>query len=187
MLERMDCAKYTHRTYVVSEGDALSAVRAKAFEEGLDSRSAKRFGSYTVWVVPRARKIHQSLLTTPVSCLRTFRAILGLLSTRVGSGVPKSVPLAPDLVLANGPATSAIVVFAQIWLRFWDVGCRSGHERTRIVFVESFARVHGLSLSAKCVAWFVDRLIVQWEELKGKAGGKAEYAGLVVVDGLDTE
>lgn len=199
MLRNMDTKKYTHRTYVVSEGDSISAQRARAFEEDLTTdKSVKRTndtlsnqhhvcGSYTIWTVPRARKIHQSLLTTPLSCLRTFLAILALLSGRstTTTKLPSSVPLAPDLVLANGPATSAIVIFAQLLLRFLDFGGSTGHERTRIVFVESLARVRSLSLSAKCVSWCVDRLVVQWEELKGQGSGRAEYAGLVVVDGVE--
>jgi beta-1,4-N-acetylglucosaminyltransferase len=60
-----------------------------------------------------------------------------------------------------------------------DIGGRTGHERTRVVFVESLARVRRVSLSARVVRWCVDRLLVQWEELRGQG----EVVGLVVVDG----
>ena len=200
MLRNMDTQLYTHRTYIVSEGDHISAQRARALEEELWSTTKSRlknepkvessedeidniYGSYTIWTVPRARNIHQPLITTPFSCLRTLIFSLRFLSGSIPTHLPPQVPLAHNLILANGPATSAIFIFAQLILRFLDFGGAKGHERTRIVFVESFARVKTLSLSAKCVAWCVDRLVVQWTELKGLAGGKAEYAGLVAVDG----
>ena len=200
MLRNIDTQLYTHRTYIVSEGDHISAQRARALEQELrittmssfkdnsevkstEDKIDKIYGSYTIWTVPRARNIHQPLVTAPFSCMRTLIFSLRLLSGSSPTDLPPSVPLAPNLILANGPATSAIVIFAQLILRFLDFGGANGHERTRIVFVESFARVRTLSLSAKCVAWCVDRLVVQWKELKGFAGGKAEYAGLVAVEG----
>jgi beta-1,4-N-acetylglucosaminyltransferase len=192
MLQGLDTHLYTHRTYVVSAGDALSAQRAKAFEDELrkgaqeaGGRQVERkggtgedgYGSYSIWIVPRARNIHQSAITAPFTCLRTLRVSLQLLANP--PGLPRHIPRAPDVILANGPATSAIVIFAQLLLRFMDIGGRTGHERTRVVFVESLARVRRVSLSARVVRWCVDRLLVQWDELRGQG----EVVGLVVVDG----
>jgi beta-1,4-N-acetylglucosaminyltransferase len=168
ILEGLNTSSYKYRTYVVSEGDPISAARAKAFEEANGSSKA-----YTIWLVPRARRVYQSFLTAPYTCFKTLLVVFKLLS-KTPSG-----PGAPDLILVNGPATSAIVVYAQLILRFLDFGCLRGHEKTRIIYIESFARIRSLSLSAKCVSWCVDRLLVQWEEL---AGGKAEYAGLLALD-----
>jgi beta-1,4-N-acetylglucosaminyltransferase len=173
MLEGLDTRRYMHRTYIVSAGDALSGVRAHAFEAEMRAAVGEgAYGAYDLHVVPRARNIHQSLLTTPISCVWTLLAALRILRAS-----------APDIILANGPATAAIVIFAQILLRFCDIGGSLRQEHTRIVYVESMARVRTLSLSAQCVAWCVDRLCVQWEELKGQARGKAEYVGLVIGDG----
>jgi len=170
ILEGLNTSTYRYRTYVVSEGDPLSAERAKAFEKSHGGSE-----DYDVWSVPRARRVHQSFVTAPYTCLVTLFTVLKLLwDTSKLNG-----PGAPDLILVNGPATSAIVVYAQIILRFLDFGCLRGHERTRIIYVESFARIRSLSLSAKCVSWCVDRLLVQWEEL---AGGRAEYAGLLALE-----
>jgi beta-1,4-N-acetylglucosaminyltransferase len=187
MLQGLDTRLYTHRSYIVSEGDPISAQRAKAFEDdvrksvqnaGHDEKAIEHiYGSYSICVVPRARDIHQSVVTASISCLRTLRVALRLLANP--PDLPRHVPRAPDVVLANGPATSAIVIFAQLILRFLDIGGASGHERTRVVFVESLARVRRVSLSAKVVRWCVDRLLVQWEELRGQG----EVVGLVVVDG----
>lgn len=200
MLENLDPRSYHHRTYIVGEGDTLSVKRAIHFEEMLkdeahyglsvgngrlkDASGQDRYGSYIVLTVPRARKIHQSLITTPMSCLLTLTATLRVLSTSRERIMGPRVPAAPDLMLTNGPATSAIVILASLILRFFDF-TGSGHARTRIIFIESFARISSLSLSAKCVWPMVDRLLVQWEGLKGKACGRAEHAGLMVRLGPD--
>jgi beta-1,4-N-acetylglucosaminyltransferase len=240
LLRDLDTRSYTHRAYVVGQGDSLSLSKAKAFEQtlreraqatfaaasntgtkhtradegpravnGSTAKAAKaagalhtatttaeaeaeaeaRYGSYSIALVPRARKIHQPLYTTPVSCLRTLAATLRLLSRPPsvvvggsgGGGTAGPVSSVPDLILANGPATSAIVILASLVLRFFDLSGQ-GHARTRIVYVESFARITEVSLSGKCVAWLVDRFVVQWEELKGAVGGRAEYHGLLSLD-----
>jgi len=197
MPESVDMHSYTHRTYVVSEGDPISAQRAANLEEGWKSRLHREEGgkvkgkrdrtkqtwdySYTIWTIPRARKIHQSILTTPISGLRTLLSILKHL--RCADGVPRQVPPAPNIILANGPATSAIVIFASLILRILDLSNKS-HAHTRIVFIESFARVKTLSLSAKCIGLFVDRLVVQWQGLKSPRFLKLEYGGPLVVNSL---
>jgi beta-1,4-N-acetylglucosaminyltransferase len=194
MLTDLSTWSYRHRTYIVSEGDSVSAEKARRLEETFyrdaerlnrqDNRTVEDvYGSYSVQVIPRARKVHQSLLTTPFSCLRTFIAAIRLLYRGPGPRFPKA-PRVPDLILTNGPATSAILIFASLALRFFDVAGHD-HGRTRILYVESFARVKTLSLSARVVAWAVDRLLVQWEQLHGLAEGKAEYAGLLIMSGID--
>jgi len=40
---------------------------------------------------------------------------------------------------------------------------------TRIIYVESFARVKSLSLSGKLLRPFVDKFVVQWPEAAGPA------------------
>jgi beta-1,4-N-acetylglucosaminyltransferase len=177
MLRTLDTVVYARRTYVVSEGDPVSAQRARALEVEFGRRrsDASSSSSYDIRTVPRARRIHQSILTAPISCLRTLLAALRLLRA--------TSPREPDVILANGPATSAIVIFASLMLRFADLSSK-GHARTRIVFVESFARVRTLSLSAKCVGWFVDRLVVQWEGLSGRPLWRTEYGGPLVVSSL---
>ncbi|KAF2673256.1 RCC1/BLIP-II [Microthyrium microscopicum] len=196
MLGGLDTKAYTHRTYIVSAGDPISATKAAAFETTLVQRALQSNpkasagelralqGTYTIATVPRARKVHQSFLTAPYTCLLTLLATLRLLHAPplVEPGKQGSAPGAPDLILTNGPATSAIVVYASLLLRF--LGAR-GHVDTRIIYVESFARIESLSLTARCLGWAVDRLIVQWGELAGKMGGKAEYGGLLVMAALE--
>jgi len=49
----------------------------------------------------------------------------------------------------------------------------------RVIYIESFARVEALSLSGKLLYPFVDRFIVQWQQLAEKAK-RAEFHGLLV-------
>ena len=93
------------------------------------------------------------------------------------------VSATPDLILVNGPGTAVIVVFASLILRFLALD-RSAWARvrrpTRTIYIESWARVKKLSLSGRILAGTgaVDRMLVQWEPLKGKAG--AEWMGWMV-------
>ncbi|EOD50108.1 putative glycosyltransferase family protein [Neofusicoccum parvum UCRNP2] len=125
-------ASWTRRTYVVSAGDALSAERARDFEASLAASSATT-SSYAVRTVPRARRVHQPLLSTPLSALRCLAAVFALLCDG---------PAPPDLVLTNGPGTGVVVVLAALLWRFVDVGDVAGTSRVRTVYVESWARDH---------------------------------------------
>lgn len=188
-LRFLDTAKYTHRTYVVSSGDAFSALKAKEFEHGLKDRArakskhAATYGSYDVAVVPRARKIYQSLLTTPWSSLKCLLACFVVLrapdtrtSTEHGT-VSKGV-FYPDLIISNGPATAVIIVLASLILRFLGFPGTRGSMRT--IYVESWARVTRLSLSGKILVRVVDRFLVQWKSLLPATGGKGQYLGVLV-------
>ncbi|KAK7633340.1 oligosaccharide biosynthesis protein Alg14 like-domain-containing protein [Phyllosticta citricarpa] len=234
MLGKLDKARFlrswSHRTYVVSEGDALSAERAREWEESLlefgTGRVGKRrahaskddgaaaiftddeeddaieelkraagdrkgteleIGTYDIQLVPRARKIHQSLLTTPFSSLRCLAACHSILRSPFASSAidssmaPQHQPtFFPDLILTNGPGTGVIVVFAALLLRFCDLGDLDRTSRIRTVYVESWARVRRLSLSGKLLVRVVDRFLVQWETLLEKTSGRGEYLGVLI-------
>jgi beta-1,4-N-acetylglucosaminyltransferase len=214
LLRNLDTRKYTHRTYVVSSGDAFSAQRAVEFEKGLEdqekaaqkqqeqvplvtvngnamdkSRQAQSGPDhYDIAVVPRARKIHQPLLTTPISSLYTlYKSFATLLSAppllpnaQSSNAYEHAAADLPDLIITNGPATAVIVVFASLILRFFNVRGANSRGKCRTIYVESFARVKGLSLSGKLLSRVVDRFLVQWEELEGTGGGRAEFWGILV-------
>lgn len=212
LLHDLDTRSYTHRSYVISEGDAFSADKAREFEINLAVRNALKSrtegkrtssggdeakregkedwegGSYSIRTVPRARRIHQSLLTAPFSCARCLIACLYLLITAPTPFSPSSsqspppsppniIPI-PDLILLNGPATATILVFASLLLRF--VGMRGTKGKMRTVYVESWARVRRLSLSGRILVGLgaVNRCLVQWEGVKGGLG--VEYRGCLV-------
>jgi beta-1,4-N-acetylglucosaminyltransferase len=142
---------------------------------------------YNIAVVPRARKIHQPLLTTPISCLYTlYSSFAPLLSSP--PLLPNQAPTnayeaaaadLPDLIVTNGPATAVIIVLASLILRFFNIRGANSRRKCKTIYAESFARVNTLSLSGKLLVRVVDRFLVQWEELEG-AGGRAEFYGILV-------
>jgi beta-1,4-N-acetylglucosaminyltransferase len=206
LLRDLDTRKWTHRTYVVSGGDAFSAQRAAEFEAELErrarleerNRDVQRADGgnrphcvgpehYNIATIPRARSIHQSLLTTPITALSTlFHALRPLLTTPpLLPNEPPQTPYEhaardlPALILANGPATAVIVILASLILRFFNWRGANSRGLCRTVYAESFARVRTLSLSGRLLVRVVDRFLVQWEGLEGK-GGRAEFHGVLV-------
>ncbi|KAK8180483.1 oligosaccharide biosynthesis protein Alg14-like protein, partial [Phyllosticta capitalensis] len=193
MLGKLDKARFlrswSHRTYVVSEGDGLSAERAREFEEALLDFDGKEIevGSYDIQLVPRARKIHQSLLTTPFSSLRCLGACHSILRSPFSSPDIESstapqhqATFFPNLILTNGPGTGVIVILAALLLRYCDLGDLDRTSRIRTVYVESWARVKRLSLSGKLLLRVVDRFLVQWETLLNQTAGRGEYLGVLI-------
>ena len=165
MLRRseLDTKTYSQRTYIVSSGDAFSARKATEFEQEIQRRetetaagkelepdklapmdgicSSSILSSYVVVTVSRARKVHQSFLTTPFSTLRCLweclhilqgrhpaqiRTLRPLLTSNVGRkgehGAYSLAPMTsaveyPGVILTNGPGTAVCVVVAAHLLR----------------------------------------------------------------------
>jgi beta-1,4-N-acetylglucosaminyltransferase len=153
--------KFVKRTWVVGEGDGISAQRAREFEEG-EVRAGDGNGGYEVKSVPRARAIHQSVWTAPITCLRCAVACFHVLLPQEDEIGHRDVRDYPDVILCNGPATATILVFVSVLLRFFDVGGCHSRGKMRTVYVESWARVKRVSLSGRLLAWVVDRFLVQW-------------------------
>lgn len=192
---------------MISSGDDFSAGRAEEYERGLVCAKSKRKNEgkgqeggegggkgptregreegignkgYSIHTVPRARHIYQSLLTTPLSCLRSLYACITVLLHH-----PEGYP---DLVLTNGPATSLIVILASTILHYFSflpflsarARIRERKGRTRVIYIESWARVRRPSLTGRIVVWcgLCDRVLVQWKGLERKGWG--EYKGVLV-------
>ena len=192
VLKDLDTSKYTHRSYVVSSGDAFSRGHAITFEESLHNRivadqeealdkksqvtpkviSTTSYGTFDICVIPRARYVHQSLLTTPFTSLLCLCACLKLLwrPSRASSNTPLGYP---DIIISNGPATGVIVIAASIIIRL--LGFPGSNEKMRTIYIESWARVRRLSLSGKILLPVVDRFIVQWESLQRIVGPRVEF------------
>ncbi|THH07230.1 hypothetical protein EW145_g3527 [Phellinidium pouzarii] len=135
--------------------------------------------TYEILVVPRARRVHQSLITTPPtaawSLITSLRHMLQapLISRRSFA----------DVLLLNGPGTCFVLCIAvytlrhitpaNVYLKFF------GLPSPRLIYVESFARVNSLSLSGKLLQHIVDRFIVQWPQLL-KNGGRGDWRGWLV-------
>jgi len=216
MLKDLDPTLYTRRIWVVGEDDWLSKKRAVEFEQRLEEKmragGAGKDGSavkadnmrtrqelrpntgsnsYTIAEVPRARRIHQPLYTTPFSALLCLWACVKLLMAPPGVAHTKQ-PLSlqskskfskpstyPDLIITNGPATATILIIATCMLRFFNARQADTQGKMRTIYVESWARVKRLSLSGKLLVGVVDRFVVQWPSLDG-VGGRGEYLGVLV-------
>lgn len=158
--------------------------KGRGEEKGEKGEAEERgAGSYDIAFVPRARRIHQPLLTTPISALQCLWACLRLLRAPP-SHLPSQLahhdrPAYPDLMLTNGPGTAVIVILASLILRFFDVGGANSRGSMRAIYVESWARVKRLSLSGRLLVRVVDRFVVQWQGLEG-VGGRGEFLGVLV-------
>lgn len=156
-------------------------------EEGAgisNKRRRRRRRDHSIHTVPRARRIHQPLLASPLSSLKCLYACVKLLH-RHPAGYP-------DLILTNGPATSLVLILASTILRYLSFlplvgpggpsarGRRGGSGEMRAVYVESWARVRRPSLSGRIIVWcgLCDRVLVQWRGLQDRGWG--EYKGVLV-------
>ncbi|KAK9896971.1 glycosyltransferase family 1 protein [Cystobasidium minutum MCA 4210] len=175
LLNSLDFAKYTNRTYLISSGDNLSLSKARELE-AVKSRG-KQHGDGVFRQIPRARRVHQSFLTAPFTTLRSLWTCLSMfalpsLYTSNGSC---------DLILLNGPGSCVPIVLAAFLPRLLNL------HSPQVIYVESFARVNRLSLSGKILQYLVDRFLVQWPSLVDSTStssnpykAKREYKGLLV-------
>ncbi|OAX83391.1 hypothetical protein ACJ72_02252 [Emergomyces africanus] len=97
--------------------------------------SGTSLSSYSIVTVPRARKVHQSYLTAPISTLHCLWVCIGVLLGNRSDQTPKNgddprssssaststrhppSSLYPDIILTNGPATAVCVILAAKILR----------------------------------------------------------------------
>jgi len=160
LVSALDFSRYTPRTYLVSEGDSLSAQKAVTLERlktapALSLRPGVSDGIYQILTIPRARHVHQSIITVPFTALRSLLTAV------------YHVTLAPwrskdsnfDVLLLNGPGTCVILCMAACVNRFL------GLPSPRLIYIETFARVRVLSLTGKLLRHIVDRFILQWPDL----------------------
>ncbi|KAJ4002100.1 glycosyltransferase family 1 protein [Lentinula boryana] len=165
MISSLDFDKYSPRIYIISEGDTLSERKALTLEATKTANSgstSKNADAYTFLVIPRARKVHQSLLTTPSTALLSLMHCFYHV-TLASSYHRKTFA---DVLLLNGPGTCLTLCLAVYLNKFL------GLTSPRMVYIESFARVRTLSLSGKLLRSLVDRFVVQWPQLleDGKRG-----------------
>ncbi|KAF8345879.1 glycosyltransferase family 1 protein [Amanita rubescens] len=165
LVSALDFQRYKPRTYVVSEGDILSVKKAADLEKSKHSE-----GQYRILVIPRARRVHQSLLTTPPSALLS---LISCIYYVVVEPLVAKKPAFADLLLLNGPGTCFVLCIAVYMNKFL------GLSASKIIYVESFARVKKLSLSGRLLLPLVDRFFVQWPQLL-RDGGREEYHGQLI-------
>lgn len=159
-----------HRRYLISSGDTMSANHMRDYEASLEALCKERGtdpGTHDAVLVTRARRVHQSLLTTPVSALRSVLDILPALLSRP-SGAAKAYP---SMVFSNGPATGFFVALAIHLLKMVYV---VPEDSMRFVYIESWARISTLSLTGKLFHYtgLADYFAVQHKDVAAKYGIK---------------
>lgn len=124
LLSSLDFERYTPRTYIISQGDTLSAQKAIDLERSraapnsvrhlLTLNSRRRLlciqlpKNYRIIVIPRARHVHQSLLTTPFTFV--YSAVFALYCICIKPLVRRN-PFS-EVLLLNGPGTCVSVCLA---------------------------------------------------------------------------
>lgn len=163
-----------HRRYLVTTGDEDSLrrlVRLECLIRDAVSRD-ERSGTVDTFAVPRARRVHQPLLTAPFTCLATAIYAVNALTRE-----PNARPLTrhgrqfkfPHVVVTNGPATGFVVCLVAHLLKIFFL---VPENRLRLVYLESWARTRTLSLTGKLFRWsgIADLFCVQHEELARRTG-----------------
>jgi len=150
---------------VVVDDDDTGASKMRSPQSALMNTRKSTISShqvpYAIAVIPRSREVGQSFTSSVWTTLRAlWHAVFPVFS------------FLPDLLLINGPGTSVPVVMGAIIVRMLGLGT------CRIVYIESIARVHRLSLTGKILYHLrlTDEFLVQWENLKA-SHPRAVFAG----------
>ncbi|GAA6041981.1 hypothetical protein JCM8097_009129 [Rhodosporidiobolus ruineniae] len=145
-------ARFTRRVWIISSGDGMSEAKALSMEERIGG------GEFRILRIPRARRVHQSYLTSPFSTLHSLLFCSWHLTLAPLLFSPKGK--VADLILLNGPGSCVPIAVSAFLPRLLAL------PSPRLIYVESLARTRRLSLSAKLVRPLVDRFFVQWESLR---------------------
>ncbi|CCG26090.1 Alg14 protein [Candida orthopsilosis Co 90-125] len=145
------------RTWIYSSEDTASQHRARHEER---QRYKNENGRYIQ--IPRARTVGQSYVSS--------------IPTTLFSIVISAIKLArhnPDVILLNGPGTCIPIAYMLFLFKLL------GLNYTKIIYVESLARVKKLSLSGRLIMPITDRFIVQWDTLYNQYS-RAEFYGMLM-------
>eukprot|EP00891_Asterochloris_glomerata_P008949 jgi/Astpho2/8949/fgenesh1_pm.00133_%23_13_t len=163
LVAHMDKQRYSPRCYVVSRTDAMGAHKALTAEQDFASSSLSPISGAAAKVarIPRSREVGQSYLTSIWTTLVAIWAALAMVWREK-----------PQLVLVNGPGTCIPICVAAFLFRYL------ARQQSRIVYVESIARVFSLSLSGKILyrLRLADAVFVQWPELQQRYS-RCQYKG----------
>lgn len=146
LLKGLNMDNYAPRIYVVASGDGMSIEKITMFE-----KTVNKVSKPDLRVVPRARQVNQSYITS------VFTTLCALFYT-----FPIIFTTQPELVLCNGPGTCIPVCLWAYLMKFLWI------KDVKIVYVESICRVEHLSLSGLILYYLyaADHLLVQWSELQ---------------------
>ncbi|GAA5924570.1 hypothetical protein JCM1841_003425 [Sporobolomyces salmonicolor] len=156
----LEWKRFSSRIWIISSGDELSGAKALALEKQIGS------GSFRILRIPRARRVHQSYMTSPFTTLYSLAYCLWHISLAPLLAGGRARRIFADLVLLNGPGSCVPIAASAFLPRLVYLPSPA------LIYVESLARTRRLSLSAKLVRSLVDRFFVQWESLRDELGGK---------------
>jgi beta-1,4-N-acetylglucosaminyltransferase len=151
MLSSLTAKEFSSYVFLIAATDNMSEIKLRA-----------SFSNPEIRRTPRAREVGQSWLS---SIFTTAIALFYAIRIVWTEG--------PDLILTNGPGTCVPVAYTAWILRLLCI------KESRIVFVESVARVKSLSLSGKLLYPIADRFLVQWPGLIQKYP-RAKFVGFVI-------
>eukprot|EP00977_Amphora_coffeiformis_P001399 scaffold287_cov173-Amphora_coffeaeformis.AAC.13 len=143
LIRNLPTERYHPLVFVKAATDSTSLGRLQAAKLSTSST--------TMHEIPRAREVGQSYLSSIYSTLHAFCFAVQLVAK-----------LRPDLVLCNGPGTCLPLCVAAF------AGRVVGWTRTRIIFVESYCRVHTMSLTGRLLYGWVDLCAIHWPTLQSK-------------------
>ena len=130
LLSALDLKRYTPRRYIINNGDYLSIQKAEAFERANSSShmvGASRLSISLFWtgvsvsqaeqdylfiIIPRARHVHQSLLSTPFSALWSLTFCIYQLTVGPIFSPRMRENFLTDVLVLNGPGTCASLCIA---------------------------------------------------------------------------
>lgn len=144
--------------WVISSGDSSSAIHLKKFQQDV------KISNSQILELPRARKVGEGIISSIQSTIKT------IISTFIKFS---QLPTFPDILIVNGPGTCVPICYFFFVMKFL------GLAQTKILYIESLARVNDLSLSGKLCYLISDRFIVQWVKLQGKYPN-SEWFGILV-------
>mmetsp|Transcript_2281 Transcript_2281/g.5378 ORF Transcript_2281/g.5378 Transcript_2281/m.5378 type:complete len:228 (+) Transcript_2281:157-840(+) len=161
LVENLNLSGYQPRCYVVSATDTHSAKKAIDLEKKVSQANGGFRAAVDIATIPRSREVGQSYITsvwtTAWACAWAFALVC---------------QHRPHLVVANGPGTCVPICLSAFALRVL------GLSDSRVVYVESIARVRTLSLSGRILYGLraADKFVVQWPRLRDRFP-RAEYHG----------
>ncbi|EAA27217.1 glycosyltransferase family 1 protein [Neurospora crassa] len=172
-----------HRRYIISIGDTSSLGKARLLEATIKDAypgEDDRAGTSDIFLIRRARKVHQPLYTAPFTCLiSAFHAANAL--TRMPN--PRSTKdhgkgfRYPHVIVTNGPANGFIVCLVAHLLKIFYL---VPENRAKVVYIETWARSKTMSLTGKLFlkTGIADVVGVQHESL-AKIFKGSQYIGPV--------
>lgn len=122
LVSALPTQRYTRRIYLVSSGDRFSLEKAKELEKKLSSSTSNSDSQHPpdakVIQIPRARNVHQSFLTTPLTLAKSIAFCVDHVSLRpLLRRVRGEDRILADVILMNGPGTCVPIVAAVYLLR----------------------------------------------------------------------